>query len=384
MRILHVVESLDPKYGGTAVSIPQSVNQLAERGADVTVLVLDGFNSTQCLLPQIRVCRCQSRASWKVGFAFRLRRDLATLGKTDLVHIHGLWRLLYRQVACFARNQSLPVVLSTHGMMEPSALGHHGLRKRVARLLYQDAVLKGAQCLHTTASSEADSLNRLGFRQPIAVIPWGIDVPPRDSPGIFPRKRVGDRRIALYLSRFHPIKGLDLLLRAWAAVEKTFPHWDLVLAGYDENGYRMQLQALAGSLGISQRVLFRGPLQGQEKEVAFGEAELFLLTSHSESFGLAVGEALARGLPVITTTGTPWSSIADWGCGWYIEPSVPAITRALTAALGQAGPKLREMGERGRELVATRFSVASSGKAMADLYSWLLGHKNQPTFVRTD
>jgi glycosyltransferase involved in cell wall biosynthesis len=269
-------------------------------------------------------------------------------------------------------------------MLEPSALGHHGWRKSIARILYQDSALKGVKCFHTTAESEAESLYRLGFRRPTAVIPWGIEVPRQDPPGTISRSRIGSRRTALYLSRFHPIKGLDLLLRAWSVVEKNFPQWDLMLAGYDENGYRIQLQALARSLGISQRVLFCGPLLRDEKEAAFADAEIFLLPSRSENFGLAVGEALARGLPVITTTGTPWSSIADWGCGWYVEPNVPAITQGLVAALAQPTSKLRQMGERGRELVLTKFSIAASGKAMVDLYAWLLGDGDQPTFVRTD
>jgi glycosyltransferase involved in cell wall biosynthesis len=380
IRVLQVVESLDPRFGGTAVAIRQLVNELAEHGVDVSILLLDVANGACSLLPQIRVCQCQSLASWKVGFAFRLHSDLATLGRSDLVHLHGLWRLHYTQIDRFAHKQGLPVVLSTHGMLEPSAMEHHGWRKRVARILYQDRVLKGVQCFHTTASSEADSLYRLGFRRPTAVIPWGIEVPRQDPPRTVSRS-VGGRRTALYLSRFHPIKGLDLLLRAWSAVEKSFPQWDLMLAGYDENGYRTQLQALAGSLGISQRVFFRGPLLRKDKEAAFADAEIFLLPSRSENFGLAVGEALARGLPVITTTGTPWSSIADWGCGWYIEPSVPAITRALVAALDQPAAKLRQMGE--RDLVLTKFSVAASGKAMMDLYAWLLGDRDHPAFVRT-
>lgn len=377
------MESLDPRFGGTAVSITQLVNQLAKRGADVAVFLLDGSNSADRLHPQIRVCQCQSLASSNLSFVFRLRRDLATLGEFDLVHMHGLWRLHYTQIDRFAHKQGLPVVLSTHGMLEPSALQHHGWRKRLGRRLYQDRVLKGVQCFHTTASSEADSIYRLGLRRPTAVIPWGIDVPRQDPPRTIPCSRVGDRRTALYLSRFHPIKGLDLLLRAWSAVEKSFPQWDLMLAGYDENGYRAQLQALAGSLGISQRVFFHGPLLSKEKEAAFADAEIFILPSRSENFGLAVGEALARGLPVITTTGTPWSNVADWGCGWYVEPSVPAITQALVAALEQPGPKLRQMGERGREIVLTKYSIATLGKAMVDLYAWLLGDGDPPTFVRT-
>lgn len=382
MRILQVVESLDPKSGGTAATISQLANQLVEGGHDVTVLLLDSSNNTHGLLPQIRVCQCHSPAGGKLGFASHLQRELASLGKTDLVHIHGLWRLYYTQVARFAQQASLPVVLSTHGMLEPFALGHHALRKRVARILYQDSVLKTVRCLHTTSSSEADGVYRLGFRRPTAVIPWGIDIPRRDSAKTVLPSRMSRRRTALCLSRFHPIKGLDLLLHAWWAIEKGFPQWDLLLAGYDENSYRVRLQRLAGSLGISQRIIFRGPLRNEEKEAAFAGAELFLLPSRSENFGLAVGEALARGLPVITTTGTPWSSIADWGCGWYIEPEVQAIAQALTAALEQPGVKLRQMGERGRELVATKFSVAASVAEMATVYSWALGHGDQPACVR--
>ena len=384
MRVLQVVDSLDARFGGTAVSVTQLINELAERGVDVTIFLSYGSNSADRLHPQIRICQCQSLARRKVSFAFHLRRVLASVGKCDLVHIHGLWRLHYMQIDRFAHKQELPVVLSTHGMLEPSALGHHGWRKRVARILYQDSVLKRVQCLHATASSEADNLYRIGFRRPTAVIPWGIDVPREKAPRTTSRRGVGSQRTALYLSRFHPIKGLDLLLHAWSAVEKKFPQWDLILAGYDEDGYCKQLQTLAGSLGMSQRVFFRGPLLGKEKEAAFADAEIFLLPSRSENFGLAVGEALARGLPVITTTGTPWSSVADWGCGWYVEPKVPAITEALMAALEQPSPNLRQMGERGRELVLTKFSIATSGKAMVDLYAWLLGDGDQPTFVRTD
>jgi len=384
MRVLQVAESLDATFGGTAISVTQLVNELADRGVDVAIFLPYGSSRADRLHPQIRVCQYQSLARRKISFAFHLRRDLATLGKSDLVHIHGLWRLHYAQMDRWARKQGLPVVLSTHGMLEPSALEHHGWRKRVARRLYQDSVLKGVQCFHTTAPSEADSVYRLGFGRPVAVIPWGIEIPGQDPARTISQCRQASRRTALYLSRFHPIKGLDLLLHSWAAVEKTFPQWDLVLAGYDENGYRKQLQALAGSLGISQRVFFCGPLLGKEKETAFADAEIFLLPSRSENFGLAVGEALARGLPVITTTGTPWSSVADWGCGWYVEPSVSAITQALVAALEQPCGNLRQMGERGRELVLTKFSIAASGKAMVDLYAWLLGEGDQPTFVRTD
>ena len=108
------------------------------------------------------------------------------------------------------------------------------------------------------------------------------------------------------------------------------------------------------------------------------------MTSRSENFGLAVGEAMARGLPVITTTGTPWSSIDDWSCGWYVEPNVQAIVQALNESLRQPTSRLRQMGQRARELVATKFSVASAGQEMLDLYSWLVKHGPRPNFVRTD
>lgn len=384
IRVLQVAESLEPRFGGTAVAIRQLINELTAHGVDVTILLLEPLAGDCSLHPRVRICVCNSLIGRRLGFAFQLQQDLASRANVDVVHIHGLWRLHYTQIARVAQKEGVPVVLSTHGMLEKPALQHHGLRKRMARTLYQDRILRGVQCLHATTTLEADTLHRFGFGTDVAVIPWGIDIPFARKATLMPTSNARSRRIAFFLSRFHPIKGLDLLLAAWTAVERDFPQWDLVLAGYDENGYRMQVEDLARSLGIKHRVIFRGPLRGDEKDTAFAEAELFLMTSRSENFGLAIGEAMARGLPVITTTSTPWSSIGDWGCGWYVEPNVQDIVQALNESLGQPSSRLREMGQRARELVAKKFSVASAGEAMLDLYSWLAKHGPRPKFIRRD
>ncbi|MBK8791029.1 MAG: glycosyltransferase [Holophagaceae bacterium] len=132
------------------------------------------------------------------------------------------------------------------------------------------------------------------------------------------------------MSRFHPKKGADMLLRAWALVEEAFPHWVLELHGPDPDGYRSQLELLAGTLGLGRdRVTFGESVHGAAKESLFLRAGLFVLPTHSENFGNVVGEALACGLPVITTTAPLGEGLREHGCGWWIEPRVEALAAAL-------------------------------------------------------
>jgi len=164
----------------------------------------------------------------------------------------------------------------------------------------------------------------------------------------------------LFLGRFHPTKGLDTLLRAWAGVSRRFPSTQLLLAGYDDGGFRAQFQSLAESLGISPSVSFHGAVDGREREDLFSRSSLLVLPSPSENFGLVVPEALVRGIPVITTRGTPWSAVAAERCGWWVPATEEGIAGALTEALDAPSPDLRAMGDRGREFARAAFAWIAS------------------------
>jgi glycosyltransferase involved in cell wall biosynthesis len=142
-----------------------------------------------------------------------------------------------------------------------------------------------------------------------------------------------------------------------------------VIAGPDEQGTRTRLEAQARALGLAN-VTFPGPLYGEEKAKALAEADLFVLPSRTENFGIAVAEALGAGLPVITTKGTPWSEIAG-SCGWWVDVNADAIAKALAAAMRLSDAECHTMGQRGRELVAAKYQWDAVGRAMMAVYESL-------------
>jgi glycosyltransferase involved in cell wall biosynthesis len=227
--------------------------------------------------------------------------------------------------------------------------------------------LRHATVIHAASDLERGWIeNYAGQGLPICVIPNGVELSQTVTAAPKPPSRV---RQVLYLGRLHPLKGLDLLLDAWAQVsqpdEATGP-WQLVIAGPDERGMRQRLENHARSLRLAN-VSFPGPLYGEHKNRALAEADLFILPSRSENFGIVVAEALAAGLPVITTKGTPWSEIQG-KCGWWVEVSAQAIATALAEAMHCTDANRRDMGQRGLTFVTEKYQWPQVGSAMMNLY----------------
>ena len=226
-------------------------------------------------------------------------------------------------------------------------------------------------------------MRRLGFRQPVAVIPNGVDMPNLD------RRPAGDDRTLLFLARLHPKKGVDVLIDAWRLVQDRFPDWRLMIAGSDvepdgSTGYMDVLRRRAGAAGAA-RVTFTGALSEEAKWNAYRDAALYVLPSHSENFGISVGEALAAGTPVITTRETPWPEMEARGAGWWIETGPAALAACLREALALDASTLQEMGMRGRRWVAADFSWDRIGRQMARTCDWLLGaERAAPDWIRMD
>jgi len=261
-------------------------------------------------------------------------------------------------------------------MLTSWSLAHRSAKKRLAWATYQRRVMKQASCFHVTAQAEADSIRDLGFSQPVAIISNAVDIPSSVS-STSPN---GPSR-ALFLSRIHPKKGLPLLLDAW---NRVCPEdWILELVGPDENGHRSELEKQADALGLSDSVFFSGPVGDDEKWKKYASADLFVLPSHSENFGIVVAEALAAGVPAITTTGTPWQELETHDCGWWVDPSVDALSDALRQATALPSEELRTKGSRGRDLVRAHYSWSRVGKQMTHAYSWLLNGRSQPDCIRT-
>ena len=186
------------------------------------------------------------------------------------------------------------------------------------------------------------------------------------------------------MSRVHPIKNLGGLVQAWQQVCR-FPsrqNWILTIAGPDELDHAREIKAMVRTLGLDARVEFIGPVPESAKEAVLREADVFVLPSHSENFGVAVAEALAHGLPVVATRGTPWSDLVAHGCGWWVDAEPEALAQALGGAIDLTAAERHAMGLRGREFAIRVFGWENIGSAIMLLYEWVLGHTLAvPAFV---
>lgn len=365
MKVLHTVASLRIETGGPARSVPGLAKALARAGAEVSLTANE--------LPD------DFRAPEGVSFLPK-GTGAASLQHADagIIHDHGLWLPSNYKIAKLASATETTRVVSPRGMLEPWALNHRKWKKRVAWWLYQRHCLKSAAALHATSDAEAEQFRRLGLTSPIIILPNGVDLPavPESSPA--PRSTT--RRTAFFLSRIHPKKGLPLLLEAWARVKPQ--DWDLHIVGPDEDGHLAELQQQARQLGFTNdSVRFSGPIDGEEKAAAFREASLFILPTYSENFGIAVAEALSHGLPVITTHGAPWQCLERDRCGWWVAVDASSIADAIDDATHRPEMELREMGSRGKQMVAERYSWDGIAREMLACYRWILGQGPKPECI---
>jgi glycosyltransferase involved in cell wall biosynthesis len=353
--------SLRPAYGGPAYSVSRLAVALAEVGVQVGLWAPDKSAATTRLLPADssvqRLTGTESEA-------------LESFGKPDVLHDNGIWLLHNHRLAEIAAKRGLARMVSIRGMLEPWAMNHKGSKKRVAWWLYQRRDLKRACCHHTTAQAEADNLQCLGLGVPVCVIPNGVDVP---EVAAKVEIRKAEKKKALFLGRIYPVKGLPMLIEAWARVRPD--GWILQIAGPDEAGHRAQVEQAVCAAGLAEVISFLGPLDGEAKIAVLLAANLFVLPTYSENFGMAIAEALAHGLPVLTTTGAPWPMLPGHGCGWWVEPTIDGISEGLRQATSLDPATLHAMGTKGREWVKTEFGWQRVAKQFVSIYENLITNR---------
>jgi glycosyltransferase involved in cell wall biosynthesis len=378
MRVLHTIASLDPRTGGPARSVPNLA--LALRRAGVSVALWTPGAQNESWLAPLREAGVEIHSG-----------DLADLPDFDLIHDHGVWLSNNRRVAAHAHARGTPRIVSPRGMLEPLAMNHKKWKKRLAWWLYQRKDLRTASALHATAESEAVQFRKLGFQQRIIVAANGVaklnpeplqthplekHTPGARDPGPagYPESRrsaISDTppKTALFLSRIHPKKGLPLLVDAWSRIKPK--DWRMRIVGPDEGGHRQEVEALVARAGLTDEWTFESEMDGDAKWNCYQEADLFILPTYSENFGICVAEALASGVPVITTTGTPWGGLREHQCGWWISPDAEALANALEVATATSQEDLRAMGERGKAWMSRDFTWGAIAQQMAAAYQGL-------------
>jgi glycosyltransferase involved in cell wall biosynthesis len=391
---LHLVPSIGPKSFGVGPVVVNLAAQQNRLGCGAEIWCLDAVADAQRAattagLDGSRVTTFRVVGPHRLGLSPSMERAAADrASEFDIVHQHGIWTGLSRVTAAARRVHRRPSVVAPHGSLEPWCLSFSRLKKRLALIAYERKNLTEATCLHACSTQELQSCRGFGLTRPVAVIPNGVHDSWLRSDGDARRFRkryaIGeDARVLLFLSRIHPKKGIPLLLEAISNIADTFCGAVLVIAGVSEVGHERELRGLASRLSLGREVNFVGPLFGQDKRDAFAAADVFVLPTHSENFGIVVLEALGAGVPVLTTKGAPWEELVTHRCGWWVDVDVAAITVAVKDACERPKNDLQEMGRRGRELVVSKYTWSRSAQQTIELYDWILGKRGRPDFVVT-
>ena len=373
MNVLHVIPSVALRDGGPAVAIREMTAALANEGASVTVATTDADGPRATLaVPHetpVMVGKVAYRhfartipGEWKLSLP--LARWLYGHARDfDVVHVHALFSFATIPGSRAAARAGVPFILRPLGTLDPWSLGQHRWKKTLYRAVVEDKHLRDAAAIHVTSESERAAIERLGHGDKARVIPLGVPVAPAARRGA----RAAATRL-LFLSRLHPKKNIPLLLDAVRAARDGGTPLELVIAGGGPDAYRSELESRAKSLGIEPQVRFVGHVEGEEKARLFAEADVFVLPSSQENFGIAVAEALAAGVPVIASDQVAIAQeVADAGAGWIVPVARDALVAALRDASADAGRRAA-MGERAAAFARDRYSWQRTGRELMALY----------------
>lgn len=375
MKLVHVVPQVDREASGLSHSVPSLCNSLVEVGNQVDLLCTaarQGLGPVNIkMFPHWPVLKGFSISPGLVAELARSRSD------SDIVHNHSLWTLVNIAPGMVVPGSRAKLVCSPRGTLSPWALSISRCKKR-ALWPIQRLTLSRASMLHATSHDEMQQIRSTGFRVPVTLVPNGVDIPSLND-----SVRKGPRRTLLFLSRIHVTKGIDRLLHSWRDLQHRHPEWDLVIAGKDTTSYMSVCDQLVSELGL-ERVFFPGPIYGEDKAIAYRNADLFVLPTHSENFGLVVAEALAHGCPVVVSKGAPWSGLEQTDSGWWTDNSVPALTATLDEAMSCGSDVLAQKGVNGRNWMKRDFSWSYAAEKMQVAYEWLLSGGPVPQHVYID
>lgn len=350
MKILQVIAGLQ-RMGGTTTFVGELSNALVTQGESVSLAMFRKRGTEDFVL--------DDRVAFKAFADIRNRpRDF------DVLHVHGLWDREVFWASGWALKNGMPIVWSPHGMLAPWALRNRWWKKFLPWHLYVRRRLARAAAIHVTAQQEAEWVRGLGLTNPTPVVPLGTDVMKVKICQFLHSER--NSHILLFVGRLHPVKGLENLLAAWKNVAAQTQGWRLRLVGCGMVGYEERLRQIIQNDQI-ESVELVGAKYGDELEREYAEADCLILPSFTENFGGVVVDALAHGVPVITSRFTPWQEV-DGLCGWWRGNTVGELEAVLEEMMALPDTLLHEMGLKGRVLVEKKYTWPAVADQMRRVY----------------
>jgi glycosyltransferase involved in cell wall biosynthesis len=306
-----------------------------------------------------------------------------SLKHIDLLHFHGSWA---PHIFILRKKQPKPTLISPHGALHNSSLKKSKFKKIIAKFFYVKKTYLNSDCIHALTIHEAKYIKNFGIKNiPIAIVPNGIDFNEKLNIEAKTKDRLlklaQNRTVILSLSRLDPLKGIDMLIESFYKVLIKNNKLVLFIVGDGSQTYKNKLNKTIEAHKMQNNIFLLGEMNGFYKNTVYDIADLFVLPSYNEGFGLTILEAYRQKTPVITTTATPFKEIEDENIGWYVKPNNEEITAALESAVSLKKQELHNMGEKGFEFMKNKYSLDIVNSKMKKLYSWLIYGGDVPDFV---
>ncbi|MBE9167522.1 glycosyltransferase [Pleurocapsales cyanobacterium LEGE 06147] len=394
MRIIQIVPSVSLVYGGPSQMVLGLSQALAAEGVEITLLTTNTNGDMGQPLLDVPIAKPVKRDGYEIiyfpcspfrryKFSLGLLQWLANHAKDyHLAHIHALFSPVSTAAATLARYRSLPYILRPLGTLDPADLRKKRQLKKIYGLLLEKPNLAGAAGVHFTSEEEAKISERFGIYTKDLVIPLGVDLPGNLPKKGTARQQLGissDRPLILFMSRIDPKKGLDLLIPALEALQEQGLDFQFVLAGANPQdlAYETKIRDRLKTSKLQQRTIVTGFVRGEFKLGLLADADIFILPSYYENFGIAVAEAMAVGTPVIISNRVHiWQEIEAAVAGWVTPCELDRLTKVLRLALKQ--PLEREQrGKNARILVQQKYSWRAIAQQMIEAYRDIINDKNR-------
>ena len=370
MKVLHVVPSFYPAYiyGGPIRSTLELCRNLVNLGCEVRVLTTDANGLTQTLdvekhqeveLPEgFRVRYCPRRYQHSVSPTL-MRLLPSYMQWADIVHLTGVYNFPTFPTIWRSRSLRKPLIWSPRGALQRWEGSLRTGPKEVWDFLWYHTAKRADLTMHLTSEYERRETLARFPKLRTATIPNGVDVPANLN-------RIGRREELrlLFIGRLDPKKGIEVLLKACSLIDAQ-PPWRLAIAGWGSPDYVSELKKQILNLGVEGRVEMMGEVLSEAKKRLFENSDVTLVPSYTENFAIVVAEALAHGVPVIASKGTPWSRLDPMKCGFWVDNDPGSLAEAIRTI---STMPLQEMGSRGREWMQKEFSWRSVAEQMVDLY----------------
>ncbi len=376
MRVLHVLPSLSPHWGGPVSLLQLLLPALREKGVESEILTVEGSRSGTPLPIkgfELTAFRSSPFARLWAGHSFALSKAIdAKVRQFDVVHIHELWNYPHFAAARSAAKSDIPYVITPHGELDPWAYAHKRFKKRLYMSAIQRRLLTRATVVQALTTAESNQIATVADGAKTTTIPNGLDLRTIDesaegelSPAI--SQFLEKYKAITFMGRLHQKKGIEPLIDGFIKVAAKSNDVGLLFVGPDEGGYTAQLNASARASGLSERVLVAGPINGSERFEVLKRSQAFALTSYSEGFSMAVLESMACSTPVIITPACHFPEAIDAGAGVLTNPQAEDVEMAINQLIADDGTR-DSMGASGRKLIEDKFTIQSTSALMSNMY----------------